>query len=414
MARAINAKDNVIKKLNADYKSGVIGKTITRKELNAFAERHKFDTYPAFLAKTIVARATFDISMHLGEKLDTVVSKPKATKEKPKATTSVAVSATKDSVTTIDQPQIQHFIPKVDSTLLEFNISALIPKIDSDYVKFGHYADVERIISSKKFFPVYISGPSGNGKTSMVEQAHARNKLPMIRHNINAFTDEDQLIGRQTMRNGNVEIIEGPIILAMRHGFTVLLDEISAANPNTILCLQGILEGKAYYFKLKNELISPAPGFNIIVTDNTKGQGSSSGKYIGTNILNEAFLERFPVMFEQEFPPERVESAIAKQLMVSLNCYNETILSNLIKWTITIRKTFESGGSNDLIATRRLAHVIKTYAIYGDISKAVKLCVARFDDETRDGFFELWNKIVDPDVKGAMISPSAADDASLS
>jgi hypothetical protein len=195
--------------------------------------------------------------------------------------------------------------PKVDmkqeSFMVDYtNTSSLIPKKDPNFVPFGNYTDVENIIKSGIFYPVYISGPTGNGKSTMVEQICAKHKKPLIRVNLNMMTDEEQLIGSKTLQEGNVEVVEGPVLIAMRNGTTLLLDEIDAGSANTLLCLQPILEGKPYYFKLKNEMIVPADGFNILATANTKGKGSDDGRYIGTNILNEAFLERFAVTFEQE------------------------------------------------------------------------------------------------------------------
>lgn len=274
---------------------------------------------------------------------------------------------------------------------------SLVPKVDPNFVPFGNYKDIDVIIKSRQFYPAYISGPTGNGKSTSVEQACAKNKRPLIRVNLNMMTDEDQLIGSKTLVDGNVEIVEGPVLLAMRQGIPLLLDEIDAGSANTLLCLQPILEGKPYYFKLKNELIYPTPGFTIFATANTKGKGSDDGRYIGTNILNEAFLERFAVTFNQDYPSASVEKKIVMNLMRSLNCEDEQFADTLTKWADAIRRTFADGGVDETITTRRLAHIIRAYSIFKDKKKAVDLCTNRFDDITRNAFSNLFDKVSMPE-----------------
>jgi MoxR-like ATPase len=276
------------------------------------------------------------------------------------------------------------------------NVESLIPKKDPNFVPFGNYTDLENIIKSGIFYPSYISGPTGNGKSTMVEQICAKHKRPLIRVNLNMMTDEEQLIGSKTLENGNVEIVEGPVLIAMRTGTTMLLDEIDAGSANTLLCLQPILEGKPYYFKLKNEMIIPAPGFNIIATANTKGKGSDDGRYIGTNVLNEAFLERFAVTFEQEYPAAKVEIKIIKNLMESYGCVNEEFADTLVKWAESIRRTFDDGGVDETITTRRMTHIVRAFAIFKDRSKAVELCCNRFDSATKLAFIDLYEKVSNP------------------
>lgn len=286
----------------------------------------------------------------------------------------------------------------VESVKVDFtDTKSLIPTVDSNYVPFGNYRDLDNIIKSGIFYPAFISGPTGNGKSTMIEQICATRKRPLIRINFNKMTDEDQLIGTKTLTDGNVEIVEGPLLIAMRTGTTILLDEIDAGNANTIMCLQPILEGKPYYFKLKNEIIYPKDGFNIIATANTKGKGSEDGRYIGTNVLNEAFLERFAVTFNQEYPPARVEMKIVVNVMESLNCLNDTFADTLVKWAGAIRKTFEDGGVDELITTRRLIHIVRAYAIFEKELKAVELCTNRFDDATKLAFVDLFTKINEGD-----------------
>lgn len=281
-----------------------------------------------------------------------------------------------------------------DSTV---NTATLVPKPDPNYVAFGNHRDVDVIVKSGQFYPTYISGPTGNGKSTMVEQVCAKNKRPLIRVNLNMMTDEDQLIGSKTLVDGNVQIVEGPVIIAMRLGIPLLLDEVDAGAANTLLCLQPILEGKPYYFKLKNEMIVPALGFNIFATANTKGKGSDDGRYIGTNILNEAFLERFAVTLNQDYPSASVEKKIVVNLMNSLGCINEEFAESLVKWADAIRKTFQDGGIDETITTRRLVHIVRAFAIFKDKKKAIELCVNRFDDVTRTAFIDLFDKVSVPD-----------------
>jgi hypothetical protein len=285
------------------------------------------------------------------------------------------------------------------------DINSLIPKRDTNFVPFGNYADLEKIIKSGIFYPAYISGPTGNGKSTMVEQICAKHKKPLIRVNLNMMTDEEQLIGSKTLEEGNVEVIEGPVLIAMRAGCTLLLDEIDAGSANTLLCLQPILEGKPYYFKLKNEMIVPAEGFNIISTANTKGKGSDDGRYIGTNVLNEAFLERFAVTFEQEYPNAKVEVKIIKNLMQTYSCVNEEFAETLVKWAEAIRRTFEDGGVDETITTRRMIHIVRAYAIFKDVNKAVELCCNRFDPATKSAFIDLFEKVSNPEPEAPAKQP---------
>ena len=286
------------------------------------------------------------------------------------------------------------------------NTQELIPAKDSNYVPFGNHADVENIIKSGIFYPAYISGPTGNGKSTMVEQICAKFKKPLIRVNLNMMTDEEQLIGSKTLEDGNVRIVEGPVLIAMRTGTTLLLDEIDAGSANTLLCLQPILEGKPYYFKLKNEMIHPAAGFNILATANTKGKGSDDGRYIGTNILNEAFLERFAVTFEQDYPSAKVEVKIVKNLMETYSCLNEEFAETLVKWADAIRRTFEDGGVDETITTRRMIHIVRAYAIFKNEMKAVELCCNRFDTATKTAFIDLYDKVANPQPETPAEAPA--------
>jgi MoxR-like ATPase len=288
----------------------------------------------------------------------------------------------------------------------------LIPAKDSNFVPFGNYTDVESIIKSGIFYPAYIVGPTGNGKSTMVEQICAKHKKPLIRVNLNMMTDEEQLIGSKTLEDGNVKVVEGPVLIAMRTGITLLLDEIDAGSANTLLCLQPILEGKPYYFKLKNEMIVPAEGFNILATANTKGKGSDDGRYIGTNVLNEAFLERFAVTFNQEYPNAKVEVKIIKNLMQAYSCVDEEFAETLVKWADAIRRTFEDGGVDETITTRRMIHIVRAFAIFKDRAKAVELCCNRFDVATKTAFIDLYDKVASPapEVVPETVKPVSPED----
>ena len=263
----------------------------------------------------------------------------------------------------------------------------LVPEKDETFVKFGPFADVKRIIQSRLFYPTFITGLSGNGKTFSVEQACAQLNRELIRVNITIETDEDDLIGGFRLVDGNTVWHNGPVIEALERGAILLLDEIDLAS-NKILCLQPVLEGKGIFLKKTGKFVQPATGFNVIATANTKGKGSDDGRFIGTNVLNEAFLERFPVTFEQSYPA----SAVEQQILMAL-CSDTDFCKRLCDWADIIRKTFYDGGIEEIISTRRLVHIVRAYNIFGDKAKAIQVCVNRFDDETKQAFLELYDKV---------------------
>ena len=268
----------------------------------------------------------------------------------------------------------------------------LIPAKDASYVPFGNFTDVKKVIQSGLFYPVFITGMSGNGKTFSVDQACAQLKRELIRVNITIETDEDDLIGGFRLVNGETVWHNGPVIEALERGAILLLDEVDLAS-NKILCLQSILEGKGVFLKKTGRYIQPAPGFNVFATANTKGKGSDDGRFIGTNVLNEAFLERFALTFEQDYPSATVETRILKKSAASIGVDDEEFCTNLANWADIIRKTFKDGGIDEVISTRRLVHIIRAFAIWQDRMKAIKVCVNRFDDETKQSFMELYDKI---------------------
>ena len=272
----------------------------------------------------------------------------------------------------------------------------LVPSKDDNYVPFGNFTDVKKIIQSGIFYPTFITGLSGNGKTFSVEQACAALNRELIRVNITIETDEDDLIGGFRLVDGNTVWHNGPVVEALERGAVLLLDEVDLAS-NKILCLQSVLEGKGLFLKKIGKYVQPAAGFNVIATANTKGKGSDDGRFIGTNVLNEAFLERFALTFEQEYPTPAIESKILVRVAASVGKHDEEFCTNLANWADIIRKTFKDGGIDEVISTRRLVHIIRAYAIWNDRMKAIKVCVNRFDEETKQSFIELYDKI-DADV----------------
>ena len=288
------------------------------------------------------------------------------------------------------ETQMQTSMNLVMSTNMESQ--NLVPSAFDGFVAWGHCATIKKIVQSKMFYPVFITGLSGNGKTLMVEQIHASLKKELIRVNITIETDEDDLLGGFRLVNGETKFVPGPVVEAMERGCTLLLDECDLGS-NKLLALQPVLEGKGVYLKKVNKWITPKEGFNVIATANTKGKGSEDGRFIGTNILNEAFLERFAITIEQPYPSNTVEKKIVLGSMKKYGSVDENFADNLVTWTDVIRKTFYDGGIDELISTRRLDHIAKAFAIFGDKMKSIELCVARFDDDTKESFMDLYTKI---------------------
>ena len=268
----------------------------------------------------------------------------------------------------------------------------LVPEKDDTFVKFGSFNDVKKIIQSKLFYPTFITGLSGNGKTFSVEQACAQLGRELIRVNITIETDEDDLIGGFRLINGETVWHNGPVIEALERGAILLLDEIDLAS-NKILCLQSILEGNGVFLKKIGKVVKPAAGFNVIATANTKGKGSDDGRFIGTNVLNEAFLERFPVTFEQDYPSPAIESKILGGIAAKVGVSDIDFCKRVVDWGDIIRKTFYDGGVEEIISTRRLVHIVRAYSIFNDKAKAISVCVNRFDEETKQSFIELYDKV---------------------
>ena len=284
----------------------------------------------------------------------------------------------------------------------------LIPEKDDTFVKFGSFSDIKAILKARLFYPTFITGLSGNGKTFSVEQACAQLGRELIRVNITIETDEDDLIGGFRLVNGATVWHNGPVIEALQRGAILLLDEIDLAS-NKILCLQPILEGKGIFLKKIGRFVEPAAGFNVIATANTKGKGSDDGRFIGTNVLNEAFLERFPVTFEQDYPSPNIEKKILGRVAATVGVTDIGFINHLVDWGDIIRKTFYDGGIDEIISTRRLVHILRAYSIFGDKMKAIQVCVNRFDDETKQAFLELYDK-VDADFQFDKVEDEAYND----
>lgn len=285
------------------------------------------------------------------------------------------------------------------------NDEVYVPEVDGTFVTWGNYTDIAKIIKSREFYPTYVTGLSGNGKTFMIEQACAKANREYVRVQISPETDEDDLIGGFRLLNGETVFQKGPVIKAMEAGAVLLIDEIDRGT-NKIMALQGVLEGKPILIKKTGEVVKPAKGFNVIATANTKGKGSDDGRFTAATIIDEAFLERFTITVEQKYPAMATESKIIIKHMEKFNCVDEEFATLLTGWADTIRKTYEDGGIDEVISTRRLCHIVQTFSIFGKRDKAIQLCVNRFDDDTKDSFLDLYTK-VDATVSGTGEYPNA-------
>jgi len=305
--------------------------------------------------------------------------------------------------------------PKVEKSMVEETAvmayhnptESLVPSKDPLYVPFGHFNDIYSIVKSGMYYPAFVTGLSGNGKTFMIEQACAKAKREFFRVNITVETDEDDLLGHYALIDGNTVWQDGPVVKAMERGAVLLLDEIDLASSK-IMCLQPVLEGNGVFLKKVNRFVSPSKGFTVLATANTKGKGSEDGRFIGTNILNEAFLERFPITVEQEYPSMSVERKILDKVFGSLDVDAGDFSERLVTWADIIRKTFYEGGIDEIIATRRLVHIANAYAIFGDRKKAIEMCIARFDEDTKTSFLDLYSK-VDEEVSNAMADEAGVE-----
>jgi len=372
---------SVLKVLKDTYKKD----TVTRAEINALVKK-KVIKNPSWLKsdKFKVDRGVYTLDINSDTKSESKSTEVKKISTDTKA--AYVVSSLTDNV---------------------------VPAKDTDFVNFGNYSDIRNIVKSKKFYPVFITGLSGNGKTLAVTQACAESKREMIRCNITIETDEDDLLGGYRLKDGQTVWQNGPVIEAMERGAVLLLDEIDLAS-NKIMCLQPILEGSGVYVKKINRFVAPKLGFNVIATANTKGQGSDDGKFIGTNVLNEAFLERFPVTFEQQYPSAKIEEKIVAQKLKSAGKSDVKFASNLVTWADVIRKTYNDGGVDEIISTRRLVHIAEAYGIFKNKMKAIQVCTNRFDDDTKTSFTDLYTKVDSgASVEKILADKKAAEEAEI-
>ena len=348
------------------------------KEANAFFG-HKYA--PQWLIKNAnykVAKSTFKLPDPNGELAvnTNILSDTKIEK------------AVKETVSENVQSEVKQEAAYIVSSL----VGNIVPKKDPTFVAFGNYSDLKSIVKSKQFYPVFITGLSGNGKTMGITQACAETNRELVRVNITIETDEDDLLGGYRLKDGDTVRQNGPVIEAMERGAVLLLDEIDLAS-NKIMCLQPILEGNGVFVKKINKFVSPQPGFQVFATANTKGQGSDDGKFIGTNVLNEAFLERFPITFEQKYPSVNIEKKILANILNNAGKSDDEFATKLTTWADVIRKTYFEGGVDEIISTRRLVHIVQAYIIFNNRLKSIELCTNRFDDDTKNSFVDLYTKV---------------------
>ena len=365
---------------------------INRSQIKAICDKYDLP-FPTWLRKDParqISRGVYALTEHGVNN----VSTPKAPKVSAPVEPTVAVAMVAPSIVANDAEL------------------SLVPEKASGYVPFGNFADVRSIIKSRKFYPAYITGLSGNGKTMMIEQVCANEKRECVRVNITIETDEDDLIGGFRLVNGETVWQDGPVITAMSRGAVLLLDEVDLGS-NKLMCLQPVLEGKAVYLKKTNRVVHPVPGFNVIATANTKGKGSDDGRFIGTNVMNEAFLERFSITMEQEYPAAKVETKILNNVLQASGITATEFVDKLVTWADVIRKSFFEGALSEIISTRRLVHICEAYAIFGENKvKAIELCLNRFDVDTKNAFLELYKKVdetVEPAPAAEPVGATGAD-----
>ena len=363
-----DAQMRLLEKLHAHYDK----ETISLKELNAFLEKNKVEHFPYFiLRERKVARNTFNIA--------------------PKSAGRATPVVQQQSVSAVAMAPVAQVV-NLASRRAQNVTESFVPQKNGTYVPFGFYNDLKNIISSRIFYPIYITGLSGNGKTMMIEQVCSALKRELVRVNITKRTDESDLIGSYELIDGSTVRREGPVLTAMRRGAVLLLDECDLGTED-ILCLQPILEGKPYFDKKTGEVVHPAAGFTVLATANTKGKGSDDGRFIGTNILNEAFLERFAVTVEQDYPPAATERKILEKNFAELGINDDVFIERLITWAEVIRKSFNDGAVDEVISTRRLVHISKAFSIFKNRLKAIEMCLNRFDTDTKTAFLDLYTKV---------------------
>lgn len=385
MSKRLSDKSSFFAAVKAEY--GDI-KIITRQQL-VFLYENRDVAYPTWLTKNDAARIGRGVYTLDDVDMPSVKSEVKPVKAKSKV---IAASEIASEVPVAQVTEVAN-ASDMQMALHGSETITLVPSKAKGYVPFGHFDDVRMIIKSGKFYPTYVTGLSGNGKTMMIEQICAQEGRELVRANITKETDEDDLIGGFRLIDGKTVWQNGPVIVAMERGAILLLDEVDLGDAK-LMCLQPILEGKPIYLKKINRVITPAPGFNILATANTKGKGSDDGRFIGTNVMNEAFLERFSITFEQEYPSVKIEAKILNNVLKASGIEDKDFADKLVNWADMIRKAFYDGAVSDIISTRRLVHICEAFVIFGrNREKAIKLCLNRFDVDTKNGFMDLYMKL---------------------
>ena len=372
--------------------------TMTPKEITSYADVNGIDRLYAgqvTRAASKVSRGLYDLAPQMRLAVDNTSDQ----------TEEVSAPAQSPNTTSTKAQAPMNQDPSVET-------GAYVPEKDQHFVRWGNYKDIEAIIKSRNFYPSYITGLSGNGKTMMVEQACAKLNREYVRVQITPETDEDDLIGGFRLVNGDTVFSKGPVIRAMEAGAVLLIDEIDRGS-NKMMALQGVLEGKPVVIKKTGEVVKPQPGFNIIATANTKGQGSEDGRFVAATIIDDAFLERFIITMEQPYPTLATERKIVNKHMEKFGVTDTDFTETLVTWAETIRKTYEDEGIDETISTRRICHIVQTYSIFNDRSKAIRLCVNRFDEDTKDAFLDLYSKVdatVGESSSDAQTQTESADD----
>lgn len=387
MSKMTNKRDTFVAAVAAKFPTSL---TITRADIIALCDEEGL-TWPSWFVNDPAYRA--GRGLYVNPRSDTIVMLPptKYTKKVKASGTIQSIVPITNSVSNLNEVSMSKSVTSISESIED--IDSLVPSKLSGYVPFGHFNDVRSIVKSNKFYPMYVTGLSGNGKTLMVEQVCAAEKRELIRVNITVETDEDDLIGGFRLVDGRTVWQNGPVVIAMQRGAVLLLDEVDLGS-NKMMCLQPVLEGKSIFLKKINKLITPVNGFNIIATANTKGKGSEDGRFIGTNVMNEAFLERFSITLEQEYPSTKVESKILTNVLAKSNVEDKDFVEKLVQWAEIVRKTFADGGVSEIISTRRLVHICEAFIIFGsNREKAIQLCLNRFDNDTKTSFMDLYKKL---------------------
>ncbi len=379
--------DDTIKSVITNMRTHFGRDVVTRQEVLAYAESGNY-VPTKFWKLTSIGRGVHRLSDDLNTNVDHAELASAISSLKPTIPT-----PTREHTTVVQQKPVTQHRELGDDIVSHFNRDSLIPNINEQYVEWGNFKHLKSMLASNQFFTLYITGESGSGKNEMISQSCAILRRPMVRVSITRDTKEEQLIGSKTLVDGNIKYEEGPVVWAAENGAVLLLDEISAGDANELMCLQNVLEGGSFFVKSLNKLITPTKGFCVIATDNTKGRGSDSGRYMGTNILNDAFLERFMMTMEQGYPTAKIEKQIFQKVMQKHGKTDSEFVDQLVKWIHVIRKAYADEAIEEQITTRRGCHIINVYCMFASSNQAIDLCINRFDDTTKEAFMILWQKL---------------------